>query len=112
MLGYKEQQFRYTEPKSCSKKGCNNQTSFELLREGSVYVDWQKIKLQESSGDLPSGTVPRTIDVVLRNEQVEKAQPGDRVLITGTLIVVPDIYTRNKPGEKNELKKVPDSHRI
>lgn len=83
-----------------------------MLKEGSVYVDWQKIKIQESSGDLPSGTVPRTIDVVLRNEQVEKAQPGDRVLITGTLIVVPDIFSRTKPGEKNELKKKTDSYRF
>lgn len=76
-----------------------------------MFDDWQKIKLQESSSDLPSGAVPRTIDVILRNEQVEKAQPGDRVLVTGTLIVVPDVYSMLKPGEKNELAKQSDNIR-
>ncbi len=54
---------------------------------------------------MPSGAVPRTIDIILRGEQVEKAQPGDRVLVTGTLIVVPDVFSMLKPGEKNELQK-------
>ena len=54
---------------------------------------------------MPSGSVPRSIDVILRNQEVEKAQPGDRVLITGTLIVIPDVYSMLKPGEKNEMSK-------
>ena len=35
--------------------------------------------------------MPRTIDVILRHEMVEKARPGDRVVFTGTLIVVPNM---------------------
>ncbi len=66
-------------------------------------MDWQKIKIQDSDSDLPSGAVPRSLDIILRNEQVEKAQPGDRVLITGTLIVVPDVFSMIKPGEKSQL---------
>jgi len=49
---------------------------------------------------LPSGAVPRSIDIILRNEQVEKAQPGDKVLLTGTLIVVPEVVSMYKPGER------------
>lgn len=33
-------------------------------------------------------------------------------MITGTLIVVPDIYSMLKPGEKNELSSVPESRKI
>ncbi|RLN66668.1 hypothetical protein BBP00_00002066 [Phytophthora kernoviae] len=35
--------------------------------------------------------MPRSIDVILRHENVEQAKAGDRVVFTGTLIVVPDV---------------------
>lgn len=31
------------------------------------------------------------MDIIMRNECVEKAKAGDRVIITGTPIVVPDV---------------------
>lgn len=48
--------------------------------------------------------MPRSIDVILRNDMVEKAKPGENAVFTGTLIVVPDIYSLLKPGEKTEVK--------
>lgn len=72
-VGYKEQQFRYTKPKKCPTKNCTNQTNFTLVQDGSVYVDWQHIRIQENNSDLPSGTVPRSFEVVLRNDQVDRA---------------------------------------
>ena len=95
-----EQQFRYTEPKVCSNLNCNNHNKWELLEEESVFADWQKLKVQESPNDIPTGSMPRTIDVILRNELVEKAKPGDKCTFIGTLIVVPDITSLYKPGEK------------
>ena len=95
-----EQQFRYTEPKVCSNINCNNHNKWELLEEESVFADWQKLKVQESPNDIPTGSMPRTIDVILRNELVEKAKPGDKCTFIGTLIVVPDITSLYKPGEK------------
>ena len=95
-----EQQFRYTEPKVCSNLNCNNHNKWELLEEESVFSDWQKLKVQESPNDIPTGSMPRTIDVILRNELVEKAKPGDKCTFIGTLIVVPDITSLYKPGEK------------
>jgi DNA replicative helicase MCM subunit Mcm2 (Cdc46/Mcm family) len=35
--------------------------------------------------------MPRSVDVVLRHEAVERAKPGDKATFTGTLIVIPDI---------------------
>ena len=95
-----EQQFRYTEPKVCSNLNCNNHNKWELLEEESVFSDWQKLKVQENPNDIPTGSMPRTIDVILRNELVEKAKPGDKCNFIGTLIVVPDITSLYKPGEK------------
>lgn len=42
--------------------------------------------------------MPRSFDVVVRGEIVEKVQPGDRCDITGTLIVVPDVSQLSTPG--------------
>jgi DNA replication licensing factor MCM6 len=103
--GVVEQQFVYTLPKSCGNRQCQNKTRFDLSTEGSIYVDWQKVRIQELDSDLPTGATPRSIEVILRNELVEKAQPGDRAVIIGTLIVVPDAYSMIKPGEKYEITK-------
>lgn len=44
--------------------------------------------------------MPRSTDVILRDELVDSAKPGDRCIFTGTLVVVPDIVSLMKPGEK------------
>jgi DNA replication licensing factor MCM6 len=71
--------------------------------EESVFTDWQKLRVQEHSGDIPAGSMPRSIDVILRNEIVDTAKPGDRSIFTGTLIVVPDVVSLLKPGEKTQV---------
>ena len=40
-------------------------------------MDWQKVRLQELSADIPPGSMPRSIDVILRGDIVDKAKPGD-----------------------------------
>ena len=44
--------------------------------------------------------MPRSVDVILRGEIVDSAKPGDRTIFTGNLVVVPDIVSLLKPGEK------------
>ena len=63
-------------------------------------VDWQKIRMQELSSDIPAGSMPRSIDVILRGEIVDLPKPGDKAVFTGKLVVVPDIVQLLKPGEK------------
>lgn len=46
-----------------------------------------------------------SVEVILRAEAVEMAQPGDRVDFIGTLIVVPDISQLATPG-KNTLQVI------
>jgi DNA replication licensing factor MCM6 len=63
---------------------------WQLNVENSKFIDWQKVRVQENSSEIPSGSMPRTLDVILRHEEVEKAKAGDKCIFTGTLIVIPD----------------------
>ncbi|KAI8907184.1 MCM2/3/5 family-domain-containing protein [Gorgonomyces haynaldii] len=85
------QEFKYQEPTICPVQECGNRTSFTLITEQSRFADWQKVRVQENANEVPSGAMPRTMDIILRNEVVERAKAGDRVKITGVPIVVPDV---------------------
>lgn len=93
-----EQQFRFTEPPAC--QGCENKKDWKLDVEKSTFVDWQRVRLQENAHEIPAGSMPRTMDVILRNDNVESAKAGDKVILTGTLIVIPDAVSLAGAGEK------------
>jgi DNA replication licensing factor MCM6 len=38
---------------------CQNRTKWQLDLEASKFVDWQRVKVQENSNELPSGAMPR-----------------------------------------------------
>lgn len=100
-----EQQFRYTEPKACVNQLCANRNGWRLILEQSKFADWQKIRVQENASEIPAGSMPRTIDIIVRNEIVDRAKAGDKCIFTGTLIVVPDITQITIAGEKVQTKK-------
>jgi len=97
------QQFKYTQPISCNNPLCTNKSRFEPILDQSKFVDFQKIKVQELSSEIPAGSMPRTIDIVLRGEIVELAKPGQMVSFSGTLIVVPDVAQMNSVGDRSEV---------
>jgi DNA replication licensing factor MCM6 len=86
-----EQQFRYTEPQTCQNSACENRTKWLLDPSQSKFIDWQQLRAQENADEIPAGSMPRSIKVVLRHDVVDKAKPGDKCTFTGTLIVVPDV---------------------
>lgn len=87
-----EQQFKYTLPTICQNPMCNNRGKFRLLLHKSRFADFQKLRIQELQSDLPRGSIPRSIDVIIRGgDRVECVQPGDRADFIGCLISVPDI---------------------
>ena len=57
----------------------------------STFGDWQKLRLQEDARSIPAGSMPRSIDVIVRGEITESCKPGDKVVVSGTLIVVPEV---------------------
>ena len=88
-----EQQFRYTEPPTCRNETCENKNHWTLNADApeTVFGDWQKLRIQENANEIPVGCMPRTVEVVARNDAVEVAKPGDRVVVTGCPIVVPEV---------------------
>lgn len=97
-----EQQFKYTQPIICKNPTCAGRKNWYLHIDKSKFVDFQRIRVQENSNEIPAGSMPRSIDVIVRNEQVDRAKPGDKCVFTGTLIVVPDIAQLRAPGERPE----------
>uniref|UniRef100_A0A5S6Q1H7 DNA replication licensing factor MCM6 n=1 Tax=Trichuris muris TaxID=70415 RepID=A0A5S6Q1H7_TRIMR len=92
------QEFKYTQPLQCTNSLCANRTKFKLDLRLSVFTDFQKVRIQEMQSELPRGSVPRSIDVIIRGECVERCQPGDRFRFTGALIAVPDVGQLSAPG--------------
>ncbi|KAL2121601.1 hypothetical protein VTJ04DRAFT_5628 [Mycothermus thermophilus] len=95
-----EQTFRYTEPTQCPNATCLNRTAWRLDIRQSTFVDWQKVRVQENSNEIPTGSMPRTMDVILRGEMVDRAKAGEKCIFTGALIVVPDVSQLGLPGLK------------
>lgn len=93
-----EQVFKYTEPTACPS--CPNQSYWTLNVAKSQFIDWQKVRIQENSNEIPTGSMPRTLEVILRGEAVERAKPGDKCKFTGTEIVIPDVTQLGLPGIK------------
>ena len=99
-----EQHFKYTEPLVCPAPACGNRRSWSLVKEESTFVDWQRLRVQESADEVPPGSLPRTIEVVLRGDVVERARAGDSVVFVGDLVAVPDVAAISAPGERIEAR--------
>ncbi|KDN40343.1 MCM-domain-containing protein [Tilletiaria anomala UBC 951] len=100
-----EQQFKYTEPVMCKAPGCQNRREWQLNVEQSRFCDWQKVRIQENANEIPTGSMPRSIDVILRSEVVERAKAGDKCIFTGTFIVLPDVSQLGIPGMNAQIQR-------
>jgi replicative DNA helicase Mcm len=71
-------------PIRCENPTCQGKGPFEFQQDGSTFIDYQQIRIQERPEDLPPGQLPRTLNVKLvSRDLVDKARPGDNVAITG-----------------------------
>ncbi len=76
-------------PSICPECGLSS-GSFTLVLEKSNLTDWQKVVLQERPEEVPSGQLPRSLEIVLKEELVDTTRPGDRINIVGIVRVRPD----------------------
>ncbi|KAJ1905063.1 MCM DNA helicase complex subunit mcm6 [Coemansia sp. IMI 209127] len=99
LCGMVAQQFKYTEPTICDNPLCQNRSSWTLAVDQSRFVDWQRVRVQENAAEIPPGSMPRTMDVIVRGDLVERVKPGDRAQFTGALVALPDVAQLAGPGQ-------------
>ncbi len=85
----------YSEPNICENPSCRKKGPFKLLMDESTFTDWQKVRIQEMPEELPPGQLPRSLDIIIKDDLVDVARPGDRVGIIGVLRSVPD-FTKGR----------------
>eukprot|EP00249_Psilotum_nudum_P028835 c38786_g1_i1 orf=143-2887(+) len=78
----------YTEIKVGSCPECQSKGPFSVNIEQTIYRNYQKLTLQESPGIVPAGRLPRYKEIVLLNDLIDVARPGEEIEVTG-------IYTNN-----------------
>ncbi|XP_057950035.1 DNA replication licensing factor MCM2 [Malania oleifera] len=78
----------YSEVKVGSCPECQSKGPFTVNIEQTIYRNYQKITLQESPGIVPAGRLPRYKEVILLNDLIDCARPGEEIEVTG-------IYTNN-----------------
>jgi len=56
---------------------------FTIQPDKSRFIDFQIARIQELPEDLPPGQLPHYIDVTIKQDLVDNARPGDRIILTG-----------------------------
>jgi replicative DNA helicase Mcm len=74
----------YTEQGGCGRTA--GATRFILMQDESVYIDSQKIEIQESPEGLRGGAQPERLEAFLQDDITGKVSPGDRIILNGILI--------------------------
>mmetsp|Transcript_33877 Transcript_33877/g.108300 ORF Transcript_33877/g.108300 Transcript_33877/m.108300 type:complete len:446 (-) Transcript_33877:3851-5188(-) len=72
---------------------CRSNGPFHLHHEESHFRNYQRIALQELPGAVPPGHVPRTKEVVLLDDLIDVARPGEEVDVTGIFTHCYDMET-------------------
>ena len=75
----------YRPPYQCRNEHCQRKGSLQLQLEKSIFIDWQKITMQEKPEELPPGQLPQSTSIHVLDDLVDQARPGDRVEIVGIL---------------------------
>lgn len=97
---------------------CGSRGPFTVDSEQSLFGNFQKINLQESPGSVPAGRLPRYKEVILLNDLIDCARPGDEIEVTGIYRhnVDPSINITNgfpvfaTVIEANYVRKMEDAH--
>jgi DNA replication licensing factor MCM2 len=54
----------------------------------TIYRNYQKLTLQESPGIVPAGRLPRYKEVILLNDLIDCARPGEEIEVTGIMQII------------------------
>ncbi|KAK8096463.1 minichromosome maintenance protein 2 [Apiospora kogelbergensis] len=81
-------------------QSCQSRGPFTVNSEKTVYRNYQKLTLQESPGTVPAGRLPRTREVILLWDLIDRAKPGEEIEVTG-------IYRNNYDAQLNNRNGFP-----
>lgn len=110
--------FSFTEPLECPKDdgGCGKRagsTTFKFIIHESLFIDAQKIEIQEYPEGLRGGDQPQRLSIFIEDDLCGGVSPGDRLTVSGTLKakqrrerqnkgVVFDLYMKGNSIEKKD----------
>ena len=66
----------------CQTPNCKH-TNLAIVPEESKFIDFQIVRLQELPEDLPPGQLPHYVNVSMKQDLVDYARPGDRIVLSG-----------------------------
>src|SRR3989449_1877422 len=94
----------FREPLECYEEqgGCKRSasaTKFKLLTETSLYLDTQKLEIQESPEGLRGGQEPQRLTLYVEDDLTGRITPGERIVMSGILRSV----QKGRPGSKSTL---------
>jgi len=73
-------------PFACADPACRSKGPFDFVQEESVFIDFQRIRIQERPEDLPPGQLPRWLNIRMPGRDiVDLARPGDHVAVVGAV---------------------------
>ena len=95
---------------------CQSRGPFTLDQSSTIYRNYQKIVIQETPGTVPPGRVPRQKEVILLNDLIDSARPGDEVEVTGIYVNQIDYSLNSRHGfpvfatyiEANNVQRITD----
>ena len=74
-------------------------TNLAIVAEESRFIDFQIVRLQELPEDLPPGQLPHYVNVSMKQDLVDYARPGDRIVLTGIVRIEQERVSGVKTSE-------------
>jgi len=74
-------------------------TNLSIVAEESRFIDFQIVRLQELPEDLPPGQLPHYVNVSMKQDLVDYARPGDRIVLTGIVRIEQERVSGVKQSE-------------
>jgi len=82
----------------CQSPKCPH-TNLAIIAEESRFIDFQIVRLQELPEDLPPGQLPHYVNVSMKQDLVDYARPGDRIVLTGIVRIEQERVSGIKQSE-------------
>lgn len=76
---------------------------YSIMAEKSDFIDFQILKIQETTDSIPTGEIPRTYRICADRYLVDKLIPGNKVNLTGIYTINEKKYLTNT-GSAKQLK--------